>query len=145
MREYLIDAILNYGIALCKKNNIKVKFRIDSIPTLNISPPDLSSILSNIFDNAVEANLKIEESKRFFSIQVFCYKNYLSVIAKNPYEHVLLECNGLLLTDKLDNGQHGYGLKSIKITAEKYRGTFEYKTHNNIFTVIVMLPLNLDL
>lgn len=34
---------------------------------------------------------------------------------------------------------HGYGLKSVKEVVEKYNGTIEIKTDNNIFTITVVL------
>lgn len=137
-----MDAIMNYGVALCKKNNVKIQFEVANIPDLEVIPTDLSSIISNILDNAVEANLRMSESERYLSLKVFCYKNYLSVIVKNPYKHTLIKSKEFLLTDKQDKIHHGYGLKSIKSSVEKYGGSFKFTTLNQVFTSIVILPIH---
>lgn len=137
-----VDAIINYEIAMCKKNKIRSQFKVDSIPQLDISPTDLSSILSNILTNSIEANLNLEYCDRYISLKIFCYKNYLSIIAENPYKNILIKDELMLKTTKMDNGYHGYGLKIIKSSVEKYNGVFKYTYKNNIFTSIVMLPLS---
>ncbi|QAT61393.1 ATP-binding protein [Acidilutibacter cellobiosedens] len=137
-----LDSILNYEMTLCKNNNIDACFEIDNIPKLNIAPTDLSSIISNVLNNAVEANLKLTESERYISLKIFCYKNYLSIIVKNPYKHILIEDNGTLITNKKDKFYHGYGLKSVESSVKRYRGNFKYSYENNIFMSMIILPLN---
>lgn len=139
-----IDAIINYEIAICKKNEISSQFKIDSIPQLNISPTDLSSIISNILTNAIEANLNLETYDRYISLKIFCYKNYLSIIAENPYRNTLIKDGLTLKTIKIDTDYHGYGLNLIKSSVEKYNGVFKYTYENNIFTSIVMIPLKIN-
>ncbi len=140
----LIDAILNYKIAVCKKNHIKLQISIDNLPELNIEPIDLAAIVSNILDNAIEANANISLSDRFISIKIFCYKNYLSIVVKNPYCSEILRENDLIKTNKLDTLFHGYGMRSVKSSAEKYLGFFKFFTENNIFTATVMLPIEVN-
>lgn len=140
-----LDAILNYVLTICKSNNIDTKFEIDKIPKLNIDPTDLSSIFSNILSNAVEANLKLMDSKRYISLKVFCYKNYLSAIVKNPYNYAIIEADGMPKTNKEDKLYHGYGLKSVKSSVERYGGIFKYSYEGNVYTSIIMLPLTSDI
>lgn len=137
-----IDSILNYEITLCKRNNFDIQFEVDNIPELNISPTDLSSVISNILNNAIEANLKLKESERYISLKMFCFKNYLSIIATNPYDHNLIKVDGVLTTDKTDRNYHGYGLKSVDSSVKKYGGSFKYSYENNVFTVMIILPLD---
>jgi sensor histidine kinase regulating citrate/malate metabolism len=136
-----LDSILNYEMTLCKNNNIDACFEIDNIPKLNIAPTDLSSIISNVLNNAVEANLKLTESERYISLKIFCYKNYLSIIVKNPYKHILIEDNGTLITNKKDKFYHGYGLKSIKYVAQKYGGSVSVQASNNWFDLKILIPM----
>ena len=114
-----LDAILNYEITICKKNKIDTRFEINSIPEINVEPSDLSSIFSNILNNAVEANLKLNDYERFISLKMFCYKNYLSAIIKNPYKNSIIESDGIFITDKSDKIYHGYGIKSVKSSVER--------------------------
>lgn len=129
---------------LCKNYNIDARFVVNDILELNIEPTDLSSIFSNILNNAVEANLKLTESERYISLKVFCYKNYLTVVVKNPYRNALIESDGTITTNKKDKMYHGYGLKSVKSSVERYGGTFKYSYEKNVFTSMIMLPLNIE-
>lgn len=136
-----LDAILNYEISVCKSNNIEAEFEIGKIPELNIDPVDLSSIFSNVLNNAIDANLKLINTERYINLKMFCYKNYLSAVIKNPYRDSLTESGGILATNKRDKLNHGYGLKLIKSSVERYDGNFKYSYENNIFTSMIILPL----
>ncbi|WFR56515.1 GHKL domain-containing protein [Anaerocolumna sp. AGMB13025] len=136
-----IDAILNYELSVCRKHQINTAFQIDSIPPLSMSPTDLSAILSNMLNNAIESNLSIKEPERYISLKLFCYKNYVTFVCKNPYNHILRGFGQSLRTSKKDRSNHGYGLKLIKYAADKCGGTFKYSYQDNTFTSIVMLPV----
>lgn len=140
-----IDSIINYEISLCRRNKINIQFEVDNVPDLNIKPTVISSIISNLLNNAIEANLKIIESERYIDLKIFCYKNYLTMIVKNPYKHVLLEFDGVLATNKKDNIYHGYGLKIVKSSVNQYGGTFQYSHDKNIFIAKMILPLRQEL
>lgn len=60
----MTDAILNSKISLAKSNNIEVT--IDAHVPIALTTPetDMSIIVGNLLDNAIEANLKIPKNKR---------------------------------------------------------------------------------
>ena len=43
------------------------------------------------------------------------------------------------MTDKADKKSHGIGLANIKSTAEKYRGTMDFKVKGRVFILSVMM------
>jgi len=88
--------------------------------------------------------LTLNEADRYISLKMFCYKNYLSVIVKNPYNHTINEKDGLLITNKKDKSFHGYGVKSIRSSVDRYGGIFKYSYKDNVFTVMIMLPITLN-
>ena len=136
-----IDPILSHITMLCKKNHIDMRFTIDETPEVSVAPIDLSAIFSNVLNNAIDANLTLNEADRYISLRMFCYKNYLSVIVKNPYAHTINEKDGFLITNKKDKSYHGYGVKSIRSSVDRYGGIFKYSYKDNVFTVMVMLPI----
>lgn len=140
----IIDAIVNYKIAICKGLNIKYQFEIDNIPTLKINSTDLSAMISNLLDNAIEANGKLDEANRNILFKIFCYKNYLSIVVKNPHANEIEYTDGFIKSNKLDFLNHGYGLKLIKASVEKYFGTFSFSNKENSFTATVMLPIMIE-
>lgn len=137
----IIDAISNYKIAVCRQHNIDIQLDIEHVPHLSITPIDLTAILANILDNAIEAVDMMTKDKRYISGKIFCYKNYLSIVVKNPYSNKLIIENNKIKTRKTNTMYHGYGLTSIKLSVEKYSGLFKVYTENKIFKVVVMLPI----
>ncbi|MDW2800679.1 GHKL domain-containing protein [Clostridium boliviensis] len=140
----IIDAILNYKIAVCRQHNIDIQIDIDQVPHLSITPIDLTAILSNILDNSIEAVDIMDTEKRYISGKIFCYKNYLSIVVKNPYSKQLIIENNKIKTRKTNTIYHGYGLASIKLSVEKYSGLFKVYTENRVFKVVVMLPIKIN-
>ncbi len=140
----IIDAILNYKIAVCKQHNIDIQIDIDHVPHLSITPIDLTAILANILDNSIEAVDIMDTEKRYISGKIFCFKNYLSIVVKNPYSNQLIIENNKIKTRKTNTTYHGYGLASIKLSVEKYSGLFKVYTENRVFKVVVMLPIKIN-
>lgn len=139
--NHIIDAILNYKIAVCRKRGIEPRMAVDVVPKLGVNPMDLSAIFANLMDNAIEANDSVEAGRRYVSAKVFCFRNYLAVVVKNPFACRLRVENGGIGTSKPDRLHHGYGLRSIKASAEKYGGVFRFYTSGDIFSAVVLLPL----
>jgi len=137
----IIDTILNYKIAVCKKNNIRIKLNVDELPNLKINHMDLSAIVSNMLDNAIEANLNVPKSQGQIDVRIFVFKNFFSIVIKNNSIHDLPCEQGLIKTHKSDTYNHGYGMKSIKLSSEKNGGNFTFYQEGNIFTSAVILPI----
>lgn len=140
----IIDAILNYKIVVCKQHNIDFRINVDQVPHLSINPMDLTAILANILDNAIEALDVINAEERYISGKIFCYKNYFSIVVKNPYLNRLIIEDGKINTHKADKVHHGYGLASIRSSVEKYGGSFKIYAENGIFKAVVMLPIDIS-
>ena len=47
---------------------------------------------------------------------------------------------GFLQTTKEDKENHGYGLKSMSMLAEKLGGSMEYHIENDIFHLNIFIP-----
>ena len=52
--------------------------------------------------------------------------------------------DGLPVTTKHDKNNHGFGLKSIKYTAEKYHGTLNVELNKNWIELKVIIPHSSD-
>lgn len=142
--NYMIDALLNYKTAHIKKLGIPLKTQLAHLsPELAYDPADVCSILLNLLDNAIEANMRMEKSaeSRYIYIKICTYKQYVCIIIKNAYSGGLRVQNGQLATSKADGWLHGCGLKNIGCAVDKYSGIFDYSYSNGEFTAKVMLPV----
>lgn len=120
----MLDLILSKYIVACKNNDIKFNYEVKTANLDYIDDAELSVILNNVLDNAVEAAKISNEKQIEFSLRYINNMDLLSVVnsCDNPPKHI----NKQLLTTKFDTGSHGFGTKIIKKHAKKNNGKYEW-------------------
>ncbi len=112
-----------------------IKIGDEEIPSIH----RVCNILSNALQNALEELATLPPQDREVSLQMKYNKDYLIFRLKNRcHEGLSVEKGTIPSTDKRDKG-HGYGLKSIKETAEALGGDMLCYTENRNFVLDVML------
>lgn len=138
-----IDAILNSKISLAAEKNIRVEAKavIPADLNLKISEIDLSLVIGNLMDNAIEACMKIEEEdRRFIRIYIDILKGQLYLYLMNASEGKLFREGKIYLTTK-NKEYHGLGLLRMDKVIEKYHGYLDRQNEDGVFVTEVMLPL----
>ena len=125
-----IDSVINY-----KLNSIT-----DGDVELSVEIMDISTILTNILDNAIYALEKINKNKKM-SIKIKYSKGMLVICVSNTYDGIVLYENGVIVSTKKNKSEHGKGLENIRRTAEKYNGLLKLSHNENVFTSEVLLYL----
>ena len=64
---------------------------------------------------------------------------YLSILVRNRISSSVLQCNPQLHTGKKDTGLHGYGLKAVRQTVERYNGLLDFYEEEGNFCACAML------
>ena len=104
---------------------------------------DICSIFGNALDNAIECELKIpDKEKRLIHVSVSKQKNFLLLRFENYYDTELNYQDGAFITTKRDKEFHGYGLKSIRYTVNKYDGAVSIDTKENWFDLKILIPVS---
>ena len=137
-----VDSILNYKLNSISSiiNDISLKINI-TIPTeLNIEIMDISTILTNLLDNAIDAIRNAGDNK-ILNINLIYRKGILVIIIENSFDGVVLYENGEIITTKKDKGIHGKGLSNVRKTAEKYNGLLRVSHNEDVFTSEILLYL----
>lgn len=138
-KNEIINSILNYKIGKMIKNNIEVTTYIDLKENLPISDYDISIILGNIIDNAMDAVIKIKEDKRKIDIKITDERNKFIIFVKNTYDGKILLEGKELKTTKKNKNKHGIGIKNIKNSVEKYDGFYKTKFDEKEFISSVII------
>ena len=60
---------------------------------------------------------------------------------ENYYEGLLDFQNGLPRSSKGNDDYHGFGIRSIRRTVEKYNGSVDINTEDHIFILSIVLPV----
>lgn len=135
----IINSVINEKAAVCRQKEIELEIKI-SATAEEKAELDIAVMLSNLLDNAIEAQEKLDsETKRYILLNIFSYQNKYSVLVKNTIFESVLDNNPQFLTDKQDTNFHGIGMKSIEDTVEKHGGYIERYEENGMFCVHIML------
>ncbi len=112
-----------------------IKIGDEEIPSIH----RICNILSNGLQNALEELMMLSKDDREASLQMKYNKDYLIFRLKNRCrEGLSIEKGTIPPTSKKDKG-HGYGLGSIKETAEALGGDMICYTENHHFVMDVMI------
>ena len=74
------------------------------------------------------------------NLTAVCHGPFGDIHVYNYFEGELSLNGGLPRTSKPDSASHGYGLKSMRLTAEKYGGALVVSANDHIFGLNVVLP-----
>ena len=106
-----------------------------------MSNADIYSLFGNALHNAIEALAGIEEEKRVIRMAVRRQGKMVSVHAENYCEGVQFGQDGLPKTQKGERG-HGYGMRSMRMVAEKYGGFLTAEARGNVFVLDIVIPFS---
>lgn len=139
----VLDIILTEKSLGCRSKNIKLTCMADCADLGFISDGELYALFGNIFDNAIEAATQVTDpDNRCISVHIHREGGFVSVMAENYYaDELKFDAEGMPVTRKLDKDNHGFGLKSVRIIAEKYGGDLSIVAANNIFRLNILLPV----
>ena len=141
----ILDTILTEKSLLCAANDITFTCVADGKAVGFLEAVDLFSMIGNALDNAEEAVRKLEDhDKRAISVSIFSRHGIAILQVENFYEGDLRFVDGLPVTTKGDPNYHGFGLKSIRSTAEKYGGTVSVQAEDGLFLLRVALPVETE-
>lgn len=136
----IVDALINakYNIAL--RNNIAMSVKLYIPMQLPFESADISIVLGNLLDNAIEAVCKCNDCNKYIKLYIKFEKNVLIITEINPFVGKLCyRKNGGLISGKDDRINHGFGLRSIKQVAEKYHGTLVTEVEDRLFKLKIIL------
>lgn len=135
----MADAILNSKLSMAQARNINISCKAELPQELVISDIDMCVILGNLLDNAIEACEKIEENKRFLRIYTVVNKKQLYISIQNSAREELDFDEKNYISTK--RGNHGLGMKRVKLIVDKYQGFLNLQNEPGIFAAEVSIPL----
>ena len=141
----ILDTILTEKSLICENSGIHINCVADGSLMALMNPVDVYTLDGNALDNENEAVRKLEsKEKRVIDIMLYERQSFLMLQIVNPMCGEVKFEDGLPLTTKAKNGYHGYGMKSMLHTIQKYEGHLTTEVKNGCFYFNVMLPLERD-
>lgn len=136
----LFDIIVDEKINICKNKGIEFDIDVDSKNTGFIKNMDMSSILANILDNAIEACDKMTSNKKYVKLTSMWADDMFVIICENSKENKVKKIGDRFVTDKPNKSEHGIGIKSVEKSVKNYDGNMMIFCNDNLFKVKIMIP-----
>ncbi len=133
----LLNFIVNQKLCEAQKREIYVKAEVETIRFKGMESMDISALLGNLLDNALEAAQQSKE--KMVELTIRRVKGYEVIKVSNTVKDSVLHENPHLLTTKKDKDNHGIGMRQVKDIVEKYGGMLDIYEENGKFSVMVML------
>lgn len=141
--NHIVNLITHRYYEICKKNNINFTINIRSANLDFMKEYDITALLDNLLENAVESVLTTDNKFIDFSI---CTRNlnFLIIKVSNSCNTKPKYNNGIITSSKNSSGLHGIGTRSIKKTVDKYNGNLEmnYDKTECTFTTVIGINAN---
>lgn len=140
--DSIVNFILNNKIEEGKRQGIRIEAEIDYPAKAGICANDMTTVLANLFDNAIESCKRMRpESDTWIRIRIKRNENMLLIKMENSCGDRPIFKGKHFVTAKANKVFHGWGLKSVQSAVEKYHGVVEckYNDENKCFCAVVNL------
>ena len=135
----MTDAILNSKISLAKAKDIAVTADAHIPVKLSFSEIDLCCIIGNLFDNAIEASMKLPPEQRLIRVYMDMKNTQLYISFTNFTAGKKLRKEGKLFRSTKGEG-HGLGLVNIDAIVDRLEGYISRNSEDGAFTTEILLP-----
>ncbi len=136
--NFIFDSIINFQLQRLLGEDVALQVDVVLEPTINILAYDLTVILGNLLENAVDAVLQADEKKLVISVTQS--KGNIIILIDNTYGTPLRKLNDKLQTTKTAKGEHGLGLVNVERSLKNYDGELRISHTERVFSVSVIIP-----
>ncbi len=135
----MADAILNSKISLAKSREIPVQCDAHIPVQLKMSEVDLCCIIGNLFDNAMEASLRLPKEQRLIRVYMDMKGTQLYISFTNfTADKKRKKVNGRFRTTKGEG--HGFGLVRMDSIVKRLDGYLSRNSEDGAFTTELLIP-----
>lgn len=133
-----MDVILSAKIAKAKSKGINVTVKANLPDNLNITDVELSIVIGNLLDNAIEACTTSTDKEPFIRVYLVMKSNMLYFSMLNSSGDKLKKDGSLFNSKK--GGFHGFGLRRAESIIEKHGGWIKYNSEDGAFSSEFLVP-----
>ena len=136
--SHIVSALIAEKENKAKSQNIRCEINI-STPGINIDDFSITTIIGNLFDNAIKAASECEHGWIRFSLTQT--GSYMNIVIENSYSGNIIESNGEFTSTKNDNVlPHGIGIKNVRKVVSNLNGHIDFSYASGYFSVKAELP-----
>lgn len=136
----IIYRLLNYKMAEAIEKDIALVTSIGDLSQFNLPDEDITVILGNLLDNAIEACEQITGT-RIIKLKLEADEDILISI-HNTVAHKVKIIDNRIATTKGRKSEHGFGLLSVQEVLEKYDSMYDITCDEEYFHVTILIQAN---
>lgn len=133
----IIDAILNHKYQLAKDQQIDVQVQVNDLSAVNLGADSLVVLLTNLWDNAIDACCRIPENRAIQCSLVANESLFLSI--RNSSLPVTIVDNKIP-TSKEPKHDHGFGLVRIQHILNQFGAEYTFTYEDGWFQFVAEIP-----
>jgi len=140
--NFAVNAVAHYHLSFAAGAGINTSIRL-SVPqkTGRVRDSDLSIIVGNLLENAIEACKRQTHGERFIKLNSRIHKDTLTITMDNSFDGNYKEQDGVFFSRKRDG--EGTGLSSVRAIARRYGGDARFEARENMFISSVYLVMGM--
>ncbi len=136
----VVNVVLNDMKNKCEKSKIKFDIYVGGEIPENIEL-DMGVILSNLLENAYEAEVKEKDRNRIINLKLVRQKGMYLINLENFIGDSVIHNNPNMNTSKKNSSHHGIGIKSVRKMVERGEGSYSYFEKEDRFITEIILPI----
>lgn len=129
----ILNAVICEKMEQCSIKNIKIEVQVNA--DKDMDSIEYGVVLSNLLDNAIEAEEQEKEENRYICLNIGVEQNMIHLVVSNYISESVLQNNALLETSKKNKQLHGIGLRGVKEFVNNKEGEIEIFEENHMFVV----------
>lgn len=133
-----MDALLNQKGYAAKKYKIDIRFSVNDLSGIVMDSMDMTVVMNNLLDNAIEACQKVPQEMRNIYVQLILEDSLFLSVRNSSLPVVIVD--NTIATTKIPAELHGYGLQNVKTVLEKYDAFFSMQYENGYFSFAAEIP-----
>ena len=135
----MLAIILNTAAEKAETEKIKLDMDIEDFSIAFMRDIDITTIFSNILDNAIEACCELPIEKRKIHITL---RNKLDLMILRMTNSCVYNTDHEIPIHSSKAGHSGIGLLNVKNVVEQYDGVMEIIRKDNQFQIAITIPIN---
>lgn len=135
----ILNALFNTKAETAARKQIEIRFAVNDLSSLPFDQADLTVLLANLLDNAIEACEKCAQPR---TIEVRALKEESFFFSVHNTSLPVAIQDGHIPTTKPDPRLHGFGLPNVKAIVEKYHGTCAMQYADGWFQFAGEMPIS---
>lgn len=140
----ILDALLNCYYHIAKEQKLQIDLRFHLPTQISLSVDELTRILGNLLENAIEACDRLpEEEKGHILLTTYDTDGQWFLMVENTYDSIVYQKNHRLLSRKdSQNKRFGVGIESVREIVTCHGGKVDIMPMENTFRVGISIPIN---